>query len=197
MMLALRQATPDDSEDAARIVILTGEGVVEHLLDGLVPGVDSLTILTAAFIGGEGVYRTENMLYERREDALTVLLFAYPSEEHRVPPLMESMVPAKRLRAVRPILERSVPESLYINTLWLTEHLRGNGLADELFAAALCRCAALGLRRVSLFCWNDNARAMGFYARNGCFVAERLSPEDLPLERHSLGGSIWCRELEG
>jgi GNAT superfamily N-acetyltransferase len=196
-MLDLRRATPDDAEDVARIVILTGEGVVEHLLDGLVPGVDSLTILTAAFIGGEGVYRMENMLCERRDEALTGLLFAYPSEEHRVPPLMESLVPAKRLRAVRPVLERSVPDSLYVNTLWLAEHLRGGGSAGELFAAVLRRCANLGLRRVSLFCWNDNTRAMRFYARNGCFVAERLEPEDLPLERHPLGGSILCRELEG
>jgi ribosomal protein S18 acetylase RimI-like enzyme len=197
MISALRQATPDDAENAARIVILTGEGVVERLLDGLVPGVDSLTILTAAFISGEGVYRTENMLCGWQEDSLVSLLFSYPSWEHRVPQLMESMVPAKRLRAVRPILERSVPDSLYINTLWLADNLRGNGRADALFAAAARRGLALGLKRISLFCWNDNKRAMRFYARNGCSIAELLPPDMLPLEGHPQGGAIWCRELRG
>jgi GNAT superfamily N-acetyltransferase len=195
-MFALSRATPDDAEEIARIVIRTGEGVVEHLLDDLVPGVDSLAILTAAFIGGEGVYRVENMLCAWQADALVGLLFAYPSGEHRVPPLMESMVPAKRLRAVRPILERSVPDSLYVNTFWLTESQRGNGRADTLFSLAGQRCLALGLKRVSLFCWNDNPRAMRFYARNGCVVAEHLPPEALPLERHPLGGSILCKEWE-
>ena len=193
-MLDLRQATPDDAEQAARIVIATGEGVVEHILDGLVPGVDSHSILTAAFIGGEGVYRTDNILCFSREEKLACLLFSYPSEEHRIPPLMENLVPAKRLRGVRPVLERSVPDSLYINTFWMDESLRGKGYADALMEEAALRCRSLGRKRMSLFCWNDNERAMRFYARNGYTAAERLSSDVLPLARHPLGGTILCRE---
>ena len=194
-MFTFQYATPDDADSVAEIVIQNSRGIGQHLFDGLLPGLTAKSILSAAFVKGEGPYRMENVIHAKRGDAIIALLFSYPFHEHRVPPLMESFIPAKRLNPVRPMLEKSVPDSLYINTLWLTEELHGNGYADALMVEAASRCRAFGFSRISLFCWNDAERSMRFFARNGFELAEHLASDVLPLEGHPDGASILCKTL--
>lgn len=196
-MFAFRLATPDYAEQIANIVIKTSKGVVDHLFDKLIPGVSTTTILSAAFMKGEGPYHTDNVILSEKDETVTSLLFAYPSAEHKVPLLMESLLPKKRLDPVRPILERTVPDSLFINTLWLAEHLRGKSMGDALLAEAAALCRQLGFSRISLFCWNDNEYAMHFYARHGFELTEHIPQEQLPLDNHALGGSLLCKTLNG
>jgi ribosomal protein S18 acetylase RimI-like enzyme len=193
--VTFQQATRDDAEAIACVVTQTGEGLVEHILDGLVPGVSGAVILSATFMKGEGIYRTDNVIRSRQGEHLSSLLFSYPSNEHRISTLMESLVPAKRLLGVRPILERSVPDSLYINTFWVEEHPQDSGCADALMAVAESRCRDMGYTKISLFCWNDNAGDLRFYTRQGFTVTEHIRMEKALLERHPDGGSILCKEL--
>ena len=193
----LQIATPDDAEQIEDIVIETGAGVVEHLLEDLISGLSARSILAAAFMKGEGSYNTDHIIRSLEDDTINRLLFSYHSSEHKVPPLMESLLPAKRLNAVRPVLEKSVEDSLYINTIWLAEDLRGSGDADALMEEAVRRCRNLGLNRMSLFCWNDNERALRFYARHGFTLFEHLSTEVLSLPNHTIGGSILCMQVPG
>lgn len=194
-MFTFRFATPDDADKIAAIVSIASGGVVTHLLEKLIPGLSAERILGAAFMKGEGPYTMENIILSEKDDAITSLLFAYPAKEHCVPPLMESFVPAERMRAVRPILERAVPGSLYINTLWLTDELRDNGHTAALLVEAKSRCRALGFERLSLFCWNDNERDLRFYAQKGFIIEEHLPAELLPLHEHGMGGSLLCKRL--
>ena len=194
-MFVFRFATPDHAEQIARIVIDTGEGVVGHLFDGLVPGVNSETLLSAIFMKGEGAYRADNVLLSEENEEITSLLFAYPATEHKVLSLMEGLLPPRRLDPVRPFLERAVPDSLFVNTLWVAGHLRGKGFGDALLLEAADRCRRLGFDRISLFCWNDNEYAMQFYLRHGFETVEYIPREQLPLAGHDMGGSLLCKKL--
>lgn len=196
-MTAFYQATPDDAEQIADIVIDTSGGIVERLFDGLIPDVTPQMVLSAAFVQGEGQYKTENVICLKSDDTIAGLLFSYTAEEHKIPSLMESMLPSKRLAPVRPILERSIPDSLYISTIWVDEALRGEGYADLLMLEAVSRCRALGLNKISLFCWNDNERALRFYARKNFTLHEHLPPELIRLKGHPLGGSLLILNLLG
>jgi GNAT superfamily N-acetyltransferase len=183
-------ATPDDAEQTAAIVAETAGGLVEHLFDGLIPGLSGTSILSVAFMKGEPPYHTDNVIRSMHGEHITGLLFSYPSSEHRVPLLLENLLPAKRLNPVRPALEHCVPDSLFINTIWVEEQLRGSGMADMLMLEAMNRAKELGLFAISLFCWNDNERALRFYARHGFTLREHLPPETLALPGHPNGGAI-------
>ncbi len=189
-MFTFQQATPDDADDVARIVASASGGLTDLLLDGLIPGLSGSAILSAAFSKGEGPYRTDNVICSRDKGRLTSMLFAYPSSEHRVPPLLESFIPEKRLAPVRPILERSAPDSVYINTLWLGKELRGKGHLGALLLEAETLCRVLGLGRISVFCWNDDDDAVRRWARHGFSILELLDRETIPMDGHGKGGSI-------
>ena len=194
-MFTFQQATPDDADAISAIVIAANDGLVKQLLDGLIPGISSATILSAAFIKGEGPYTTANVICSRDGDRMTSLLFAYPANDHAVPTLLESFIPAKRLKPVRPILEKSVPDSLYINTMWLEESLRGKGHTAALVLEMESLCRAKGFSQMSLFCWNDNEDSMRFWARHGFSIAEHV---DLPpVAGHDKGGSLLCKTIAG
>ncbi len=196
-MFAFRLATPDDAEQIARIIYDTSAGVASHLFDGLISGLDGKTLLSAGFMRGEGAYRAENIILSERDGAITGLLFSYPFSDHKVPAMMETFLPAKRLGIVRPLLERCVPDSLYINTIWLAESLRGKAMGDALLIEAAGRCRQLGFNRICLFCWNDNEHALHFYARHGFELTEHIPREQLPLDGHDKGGSLLCKTLNG
>ena len=196
-MFTFQNATPDDADNIAEIVIRNSGGVAQLVFDGLLPGLEAKGILSAALVKGEGPYRIENVIRAARGDKIIALLFSYPAHEHKVPPLMESLIPAKRLNPVRPMLEKSVPDSLYINTLWRAEELHGKGYADALMVEALSRCRAFGFSRISLFCWNDAERSMSFFARHGFILAEPLPHDILPVDNHPEGASLLCKTLYG
>jgi GNAT superfamily N-acetyltransferase len=192
-----RQATLDDAEQIARIVCSTAAGIVETLLGNLVPGVDADVLLGAAFLRGEGAYRAENALCSREGDSINALLLSYPSSGQKTPPIVENLIPAKRLKVVRPFMEACVPDSLFVNTFWVEESLRGNGHADALMDMAVERCAALGFERISLFCWEDNRQARRFYEKHDFAVFSRIMPDGRLRELHPQGGTLLCREFSG
>lgn len=194
-VFAFQQATPDDADAIATIVIAANGELVEQLFGGLIPKLDSAAILSAVFIKGEGPYTTANVICSRDGERMTGMLFAYPASEHVVPLLLESFIPAKRLRPVRPILEKSVPDSLYVNTMWLEESARGKGQAAALVLEMESLCRAKGLTKASLFCWNDNDDTMRFWAQHGFSITEHIA---LPLiGEHDKGGSLLCKSIGG
>lgn len=195
MVFTFQQATPDDADEIARIVTSASGGMTALLLDGLVPGLSSAAILSAAFSKGEGPYRTDNVICSRDGERLTSMLFAYPSTEHKIPSLLENFIPSRRLTPVRPILEKSVPDSLYINTLWLEETLRGKGHVAALLLEAESICRSQGFERISLFCWNDNEDHMRRWTRHGFSIVEHLDRETVPVDGHDKGGSILCKTI--
>lgn len=195
-MFTFHQAVRDDAEQIADILISSFGGLAEQLFNGLIPGLDCRTILSAALMKGEGVYSVENIICSREKGRLTSLLFSYPAEEHKVPPIMESLLPAKRLNPVRLILESSIPDSLYINTLWQGNSLGNTGLLDALLVEAETRCNSFGRVSMSLFCWNDHQENMQYYTDRGFVVAQHIPYESASVPGHESGASLLCKVLE-
>ena len=195
MTLALHNANADNAEEVARIISQSSDGVVSHLLDGLIKGFSGETLLSTALMQGNPPYCLENVSLVTRGGGLVGLLFAYPATEHKISLIIRNFVPSRRLNSVRPILETAIPGSLYINTLWVEETQRSKGLGATLIEYAAALAKKQQIARLSLFCWNDNEQALRFYAREGFTIETHLPEELLPLEGHSKGGSILCKRL--
>ena len=194
-MYTFKRATPDDADLIADIIIRQSGGVVDHLIGNLVLGLSATDILSAFLMKGESPYSTENIIMAVRKEAIVGICFAYPASEHKIPLLMANYIPDKRLNAVRPVFESSIPDCLYINTFWVDDSQAQISLGQALLLEADSLCAMLGLSGLSKFCWNDDEEQMRFFSENGFALHQHLPKEMVPLEGHDLGGSILFRPV--
>jgi GNAT superfamily N-acetyltransferase len=192
--LTFAPATPDDAEILACHIRQTSEGIVDHLLDRLFPDLVVEDFLAMILRESGTHFHTDNIALAKYQHLITGLLFAYPSSQHDVPELMENFLNPRRLDPVRAILTTSVPNTLYINTIWTHPDWRGTGLADLLMEQALLLSRTYGLQGISLHVWCDNHRALAFYSRHGFSKYQTLAAQDPLISRHPKGSLILFRE---
>ena len=182
-----RPATAEDAPVLAQKIREVSPDVVDTLLKGLLPGIGVENILSMALRDESSHYSFRNCVLSEVDGALAGLLFAYPAELQGIPNLMEHMVPSSRLEPLRELLTISEPGSLYVNTLWVAEDFRGQGMADALIEYARFWAGSLECSAVSLFCWRDNARAVSFYRRQGFRPVRELVAKPPLTEKHDRG----------
>ena len=194
---ALRRAAPADAGTIAAIVTEVADGLVEEFLGGIKPALGGSDILALVFGRGEGVYHTENVVLAENNGEILGLLFAYPSARQEVPDLARHYLPSARLRRLGDILTASVPETLWINTLWVAENSRNLGLGGCLLEVAEDWAEQKALKGVSLYAWAAARKALAFYEHSGFSVAREVPAADPPVQGqggpHSQGGFILAK----
>jgi ribosomal protein S18 acetylase RimI-like enzyme len=185
----------DEAELLAGIINETSEGVVSWLLGGIAPGMSGTALFAAALMRDAGAYSLDNMLLFEESGTVRSLLFSYPAALHRIHPAMSGFVKTAKIDAARPMLERSVPGSLYVNTFWVAKDRRGTGTADLLMQRAEARAQKVGLNGISLFCRHSNPGALRFYRRCGFETVEQF-PFPVPSTKGGMeGGSLLSRRF--
>lgn len=66
-----------------------------------------------------------------------------------------------------PWLDIAQPGELQLNQLYIAEEWHGQGIAQQLMAWTIDTARAVGATALLLTVWEDNARALRFYARYG------------------------------
>lgn len=194
--LQFRPALPDDAEMLALLIEEVSAGVVPLLLHRLLPGISASRLLSMVLRDESSHYSYRNCIIAENTQQTAGLLFAYPSELQSIPSLMESTLPAARLEPARELLTLRIPGSLYINTLWVDETLRGQGLAGALVDYARTWAEDSGLSALSLFAWADNVRATSFYQRHGFRPVRTVTAEGPLHQLHPQGGHVYVLECK-
>lgn len=185
--LSFRPATADDAAFLSARIHEVSAGVVDVLLHKLLPGIGTRDVLGMVLRDTSSHFSHKNCVVAEYQNAPVGLLFAYPAEEQGIPPLMEKMLSRERLEPVRELFTYYVPNSLYINTLWVSEEMRGLGVADALLDYAIAWAQDMEKQQISLFAWRDNTRAISFYTRKGFApVHEVVALGDL-CRQHEMG----------
>jgi GNAT superfamily N-acetyltransferase len=192
-----RLAELSDIGTIAAIVTETADGLVEELLGGLIPSLSCADLLALAFGQGEGVYRPENVILAESGGETQGLLFSYPADQQGLPDLARHYLPRARLDRLENILCASVPETLWINTVWVAENSRGRGLGGCLLELAESCAERQSLAGVSLFAWAAAEGSLAFYDRCGLEVVRPVAAADPPIQGrggpHSRGGVILAK----
>lgn len=189
--LKFRPATADDVPFLARVVMETSDGIVQHVLTGLIPFKKPEEIFSMV-IGREGShFYFTNMVVAEKDARVVGVLFAYPADQQEIPAIMEKMLPKKKLEPVRPVLTTAVPETLYVNTLWVDAEMRGQGVASALMDYANAWAKDKGLKGLSLHCWADNEGAITMYTKHGFKPVQHLDALEPLNAKHPLGSDIY------
>lgn len=174
MSLDFRSAEPEDAETLASIIRETSGGLADFTLKGIIPMVSPSTLLYMQIMDENSPYFHENIIVASDAGRIEGVLLAYDWRLQRLTDMAERYMPKKRYALVKDLLQSAEKESMYINTLWISPEYRGTGLADAFIDLANEWARSSGLDRLSLHVWEENARAVKFYRRNGFEQTKRF-----------------------
>ncbi len=195
MNIQFRPGEAQDIEQIATIIRETSGGLVDFILKGVVPFVSPLQLLTAQVSQEDSLYHYANCMVAAEDRELVGLLLAYSWHEQRLSSLAKRYLPKKRLEIIQELLESSELDSLFINTLWVHEKYRGQGLADAFIDLACSWAEDKGLTRLSLHVWADNSRALRFYGKHEFEETRRFIFPPHKLLPHTNGKLQMCKLL--
>lgn len=189
MDVKFRPAEAEESSVLAAIIQETSGGLVDYLLTGIIPFVSPHKILTSQVLSEKSNFSYTNSIVCVDGDDIIGLILAYSWKKQVMPDMMRCYLPKNKYAAVEELMNSAEPESLFINTFWVAERHRGEGLADVLMDVAEDWAKREGFQRVSLHVWKENKRAVNFYGRNGFTVCKEMKlPDDelLPFKTGKL-----------
>jgi ribosomal protein S18 acetylase RimI-like enzyme len=156
-----RKAKKADAPAIARLFLISSDGLAAYIWSRLAEPGEDLAAVGARRYAREGVaFSYENCLIAEAGSAIAGMLHAYPMEKD------EAGAPETD-PILRPYAELEDYGSLYVSGVAVTEQFRGQGLGSRLLKEAEGRTRALGLKRVSLICFEKNEGAMRLYRRLG------------------------------
>jgi ribosomal protein S18 acetylase RimI-like enzyme len=196
MTIDFRPAEPEESAELTSIVQQTSDGLVDYILTGVIPFTKPHQILNTQVVSGDSLYSYRNMIVCVEDGEIVGLVLAYPWNEQVASDMARRYLPEEKFRVVEALLNSADEDSLFINTLWVAERYRGEGLADALMDVAAEWAAGEGLSRLSLHVWRGNERAVRFYRRHGFVETRTFDFPDHKLLPHKTGMAQLCKELK-
>lgn len=174
MDIDFRPAEPEEAAKLASIIQETSGGLVDYLLRDIMPFTSPHQILTSQVLSEDSLFSYSNAIVCVEQGEIIGLILAYSWEKQVLSDLMRCYLPQRRLKVVEGLLSSAEPDSLYINTFWVENKFRGQGLADVLMDVAEDWGRREEYSRLSLHVWEGNKRAVSFYQRHGFSLSKRF-----------------------
>ena len=193
-LVILRPATREDCARIARLMMIASDGVAEYTWSRIdAPGLSLLEIGEQRLAREDTAFSYRNALVAERHSAVVGMMLSFPMQprDHGAP-----------TRPVDPVLAPYAAledhGSLYVAALALFHEHRGLGIGTRLLAEARRRARELGLDRLSLICFEKNARALRLYRRLGFRELARHPVVPHPFLNYREGDAILlaCRNDE-
>lgn len=185
-LVVLRPAARDDCARIARLMMIASDGVAAYTWSRIdAPELSLIEIGEQRFAQEDRPFSYRNALVAEREGAVVGMMVSFP---------MEPRNPDAPNRRVDPVLapyaELEDPGSLYVAALALFHEHRGLGIGTRLLAEARRRARDLGLDRLSLICFEKNAKALHLYRRLGFRELARRPVVPHPFLKYREGAAI-------
>ncbi len=177
MAVSLRLARVEDSDVVVESILEAGAGLFESLLNGLLPGLGAQQLLRVAVADEASALCYANAILAESDGEVVGMILCYPAEDFGLPPLLESVLPRRRLDRMREVLTSRVEGSWYINSFVVRADARGQGIGRLLLGFAAELAGELGFDRLSLHVWADNEKAIGLYRAVGFETVREIPVE--------------------
>lgn len=165
--ITFRPAEKADSAAIAELFLISSDGLAEYIWSLSKPADTSLLEHGARrYARTDTAFSFENCHLAERDGAVIGMLHAFEMEAD--PDAAPESDPV-----LKPYSELEDPGSLYISGLAVTEGFRSGGVGGMLMDCAEARAQKEGLPRLSLICFERNARALTFYQRRGFHLRDK------------------------
>jgi ribosomal protein S18 acetylase RimI-like enzyme len=185
---SIRPARKDDCRSIAGLYRISSDGVADYIWTKLArPGEDVLEVGRRRYEREGTLFSYENCRMVEFQRSIVGMLVAFPMEVDtgylQTDPVL---VPYSRLEEDR---------SYYICGMAVVPEHRGRGIGASLLEAAEQSCRGLGMRKLSLIVFEDNAGAKRLYERFGFTERLRQPVVPHPLIHYTGDALLMVRDL--
>lgn len=188
--IVFRPATSDDAVVIAQLTMMAADGLVEFLMDDLVPDTSSQQLLTSMIASETGEASYHNTEVAVHNTVVIGIAQTYPAEKHRITEEMRSFFPQERLDLLEDFFNSRVENSLFLDTLAVAPEYQGQGIGTQLIHRVKQKAKALGYLSVSLITWANNRQAIELYQRQGFQPIKSIQVGQHPDLGHSQGAIL-------
>ncbi len=167
MGFEIRLAQASDARAIADHMCRAGGGLMEFLLDGIVPDVSMAELLAVTIVEGDEAISYQNAIVIDTDTGVQGLLLGYSLDDFHISKQMEMFVDREKLNHVRELYAHKVPNSYYVHALSVDESLAGQGAGRALLDMAYEIAKDEDFENITLHVWKDNERAIELYTANG------------------------------
>lgn len=195
MPVSLRLAQVEDATVVVESILEAGAGLFESLLNGLLPGLGAKQLLRVAVTDEASAFCYTNAILAELDGAVVGMILCYPADEFGLPPILESVLPRRRLEPMREVLTSRVEGTWYVNSFVVRADARGRGIGRLLLGFAAELAGELGFDRLSLHVWADNEKAVALYRAAGFETVRNIPVEPGEGLHHEGGMLLMCAPL--
>lgn len=178
-----------DAHVVADLVIAAGDGLFESMLDDIVPGVGARQFVRMAVISEDSPLNYANAVLVENGGDVVGMALCYPSAQYGLHPVLNNLVPNRRLAPLTALFSSKIEDSWYLNSLVVVETARNLGLGKLLVEFCADLGAQMGLSSMSLHVWAENEAALAMYRGLG-FRDVASIPVALRVSTEHKGGML-------
>ncbi len=179
MDIIYRPARKKDCPKLGELTSLAAEGMLEFLLDGLVPGMTAVEVAAYDLKDNKGQQSYRNIIVAEVNKKVKGMAFSYHSQHHRISEDMRKFIPADRLEPLETFYSTRVEDSLYLDTLAVDPDLHGQGVGRALLEMTKQKALDMGLGSLSLIVYAHNQTALRLYGKQGFQEVGEIPMESL------------------
>lgn len=187
MELQIRPAAVTDCRQVAELTVIAGGGIIEALLQNLVPLVTPVEMLASLLTTDNPTYSWRNAVIAEIDHKIAGMALAYPAISS-IAHADASQLPADRIELMRPFEELRRPDSFYLSAIAAYPRFRHCGAGEILLKEITVQAARQGYHTLSLHVFEQNRHAMAFYRHFGFESAD--SRPCVPISGLRYSGNI-------
>ena len=193
-MIEFRSGDEADSETIAEMITIASDGVVDFLFHDLLPGMTPVQLLAHNLTKDSLPHTFKNTIVAAEGNQLVGAALSYTSAYHRVTPELRDFLPVERLQHLEEFYSSRVEDSWLLDTLYVAEGFRRQGIGGTLLSLVQERAAREGYDALSLIVFSDNEPAVQLYEKAGFHVVSRVELKRNQFIQHDGGCLLMKRE---
>lgn len=195
--VSYRPAQPEDVDAIAHGIQLVGDGFLDFILPDVPDRTTPFSLLRQEVANTESILSYEGADVAIADEQVVGGILSIPVEHLEQPCDLDRLIPPDRYLALEDFfqLQRHVPESWYVDSLWVDAAYQRRGIGKQLIQLAAARGRAAGRQSLSLVAWAVKAGAIAFYEAQGFRQVAAIAVGQHPEIPHPEGFILFERNI--
>jgi len=187
MEIIYRTGKLEDCYKIAEGIDLASGGIMDFLFDGLLENYTVADVMANILRDETGYDSYKNAIVAEYNKEIIGIVYSYPAKFHGITEETRNFFPSDRLTFLAEFFNSRVEDSLFLDSIYVDEKYRGQGIGNRLIALTKQKAAQNGYKQLSLMVMNDNKTARLAYDRNNFKIVKHIDVQEHPLI-HNKGG---------